>query len=227
VPRRSRLAPSAQEKSPNSAIYRPISRLEPGDNLGQKGALPATREASAGSVAEVGWSCGREAEGGGLLNRYTVVKPYRGFESLRLRHFHFLKHKCLVGFPALACARSFAGQSPAGDCCFRLAPPAPPSPADAGMIFQPPQNSRGWRSRIGITDPCSTKSPTGDFGRERSERSSRSEDEKHALACFSQSLRLRHFLKHKCLAGFPALAYAWTFAGQSPARASRCYLFFF
>src|SRR6185369_10326427 len=32
-------------------------------------------------------SCGREAEGGGLLNRYTVLKPYRGFESLRLRHF--------------------------------------------------------------------------------------------------------------------------------------------
>lgn len=25
------------------------------------------------------------AEGGGLLNRYTVVKPYRGFESLRHR----------------------------------------------------------------------------------------------------------------------------------------------
>jgi hypothetical protein len=25
------------------------------------------------------------AEGGGLLNRYRVVKPYRGFESLRLR----------------------------------------------------------------------------------------------------------------------------------------------
>ena len=31
-------------------------------------------------------SCGREAEGGGLLNRYTVEKPYRGFESLRHRH---------------------------------------------------------------------------------------------------------------------------------------------
>ena len=31
------------------------------------------------------WRCGREAEGGGLLNRYRVVKPYRGFESLRLR----------------------------------------------------------------------------------------------------------------------------------------------
>ena len=28
---------------------------------------------------------GREAEGGGLLNRYRVVKLYRGFESLRLR----------------------------------------------------------------------------------------------------------------------------------------------
>src|SRR3569623_761288 len=30
-------------------------------------------------------SGGREAEGGGLLNRYRVVKPYRGFESLPLR----------------------------------------------------------------------------------------------------------------------------------------------
>src|SRR5262249_31369673 len=29
---------------------------------------------------------GRAAEGGGLLNRYRVVKLYRGFESLRLRH---------------------------------------------------------------------------------------------------------------------------------------------
>ena len=28
---------------------------------------------------------GRVAEGGGLLNRYTVDKPYRGFESLSLR----------------------------------------------------------------------------------------------------------------------------------------------
>jgi hypothetical protein len=33
------------------------------------------------------WRRGRGAEGGGLLNRYRVVKPYRGFESLRLRHF--------------------------------------------------------------------------------------------------------------------------------------------
>jgi hypothetical protein len=30
------------------------------------------------------------AEGGGLLNRYRVVKPYRGFESLRLRQYSFI-----------------------------------------------------------------------------------------------------------------------------------------
>ena len=28
---------------------------------------------------------GREAEGGGLLNRYRALKLYRGFESLTLR----------------------------------------------------------------------------------------------------------------------------------------------
>ena len=31
------------------------------------------------------WRRGREAEGGGLLNRYTGLNLYRGFESLRLR----------------------------------------------------------------------------------------------------------------------------------------------
>jgi hypothetical protein len=35
------------------------------------------------------WRRGRVAEGGGLLNRYRVVKPYRGFESLRLRQSMF------------------------------------------------------------------------------------------------------------------------------------------
>ena len=35
-------------------------------------------------------SCGREAEGGGLLNRYTTLKSYRGFESLRLRHLSLI-----------------------------------------------------------------------------------------------------------------------------------------
>ena len=33
------------------------------------------------------------AEGGGLLNRYRVVKPYRGFESLRLRGCHAVAAK--------------------------------------------------------------------------------------------------------------------------------------
>ena len=33
------------------------------------------------------------AEGGGLLNRYTALKPYRGFESLRLRHSIFIQRK--------------------------------------------------------------------------------------------------------------------------------------
>ena len=44
--------------------------------------------AAKGSVGHIGGSRrrGRVAEGGGLLNRYRVVKPYRGFESLRLRH---------------------------------------------------------------------------------------------------------------------------------------------
>jgi hypothetical protein len=39
------------------------------------------------------------AEGGGLLNRYRVVKPYRGFESLRLRQNRLInnlvfRHSC-------------------------------------------------------------------------------------------------------------------------------------
>ncbi len=45
-------------------------------------ALAADAETMSGSGKR---RCGREAEGGGLLNRYRVVKPYRGFESLRLR----------------------------------------------------------------------------------------------------------------------------------------------
>ena len=31
------------------------------------------------------WRGGRVVEGDGLLNRYTDVRPYRGFESLSLR----------------------------------------------------------------------------------------------------------------------------------------------
>jgi hypothetical protein len=44
--------------------------------------------------------CGRVAEGGGLLNRYRVVKPYRGFESLRLRQFCKANIICKAGLNA-------------------------------------------------------------------------------------------------------------------------------
>jgi hypothetical protein len=39
--------------------------------------LPEPCQSGTGEVAEL-------AEGGGLLNRYTAQKPYRGFESLPL-----------------------------------------------------------------------------------------------------------------------------------------------
>ena len=51
----------------------PGRRLQSSEASGISRAAPAHRRR------------GREAEGGGLLNRYRVVKLYRGFESLRLR----------------------------------------------------------------------------------------------------------------------------------------------
>ena len=61
-PRRSETDGTAGQNSPKSAIYRPISRLEPDCDLGQKGALPAwhfgglrlvaRREVLDGAVAE-------------------------------------------------------------------------------------------------------------------------------------------------------------------------------
>ena len=39
------------------------------------------------------------AEGGGLLNRYRALKPYRGFESLSLRQFRHWGHS----LPDAAC----------------------------------------------------------------------------------------------------------------------------
>src|SRR6185437_9845105 len=54
----------------------PLRLAEPA--LGNRYQLPATSYRCKRSG-------GREAEGGGLLNRYRVEKPYRGFESLPLR----------------------------------------------------------------------------------------------------------------------------------------------
>ena len=51
-------------------------------------------------IAVVSGSGGREAEGGGLLNRYRVLKPYRGFESLPLRRRMRVRHP---GGPAVVC----------------------------------------------------------------------------------------------------------------------------
>src|SRR6185437_9848727 len=48
------------------------------------------RLAPASGISAI-WRRGRVAEGGGLLNRYRVVKPYRGFESLRLRQSPILR----------------------------------------------------------------------------------------------------------------------------------------
>src|ERR1700761_5821269 len=51
--------------------------------------LREARSAACGSASPRAyrphWRRGRVAEGGGLLNRYRLVKAYRGFESLRLR----------------------------------------------------------------------------------------------------------------------------------------------
>jgi hypothetical protein len=43
-------------------------------------------EAASSEALVTGRRDGREAEGGGLLNRYRTLKFYRGFESLSLRH---------------------------------------------------------------------------------------------------------------------------------------------
>ncbi len=50
-------------------------------------AAKAWRRSGSLAFADLHGSGGREAEGGGLLNRCTVEKPYRGFESLPLRQF--------------------------------------------------------------------------------------------------------------------------------------------
>ena len=49
------------------------------------------------------------AEGGGLLNRYRVVKPYRGFESLCLRHYYFARGEFASLIACAGAARKLAG----------------------------------------------------------------------------------------------------------------------
>ena len=89
----------------------------------------------------VEWSCGREAEGGGLLNRYRVVKPYRGFESLRLRHSLLKQGRTLN-------AHRTAGNGGAGSV--------------DGPVRRSKRSTGPFRS---LREPQLTrqKSPTGDF----------------------------------------------------------------
>jgi hypothetical protein len=69
-----------------------ICKTEP-NNSAVSGAARNLRLAARAAVGHIRpqRSCGRVAEGGGLLNRYRLVKAYRGFESLRLRHSTNLK----------------------------------------------------------------------------------------------------------------------------------------
>jgi hypothetical protein len=55
------------------------------------------------------------AEGGGLLNRYRLVKAYRGFESLRLRQFGLYPPRChvIMGTPKVRIS-TLSGRKPPG-----------------------------------------------------------------------------------------------------------------
>src|SRR5882724_1944779 len=83
--------PAREKRARRECLQPPLSGLEFWMELWPRGcpARESGQDVSAFSLLSqgwsFGWSCGREAEGGGLLNRYRVVKPYRGFESLRLR----------------------------------------------------------------------------------------------------------------------------------------------
>ena len=85
---------------------------------------------------------GREAEGGGLLNRYRVVKPYRGFESLRLRHYFAHGSFALLNASAGAPFRRSRSRAPVG--VFELS-------SELSAIFsifaaRPPRNRRQIRA---------------------------------------------------------------------------------
>ena len=66
------------------------------------------------------WRGGREAEGGGLLNRYTAQKLYRGFESLPLRRF--LLRGGVAERSKATVLKTVAGESPPG---VRISSPPP------------------------------------------------------------------------------------------------------
>lgn len=81
----------ATGSQPETAIKRTFIKRPvpcPSDNCIRNALQVQVRLARRHRVGHIGGRrrYGRVAEGGGLLNRYRVVKPYRGFESLCLRH---------------------------------------------------------------------------------------------------------------------------------------------
>src|SRR5438034_10685377 len=88
------------------------------------------------------WRGGRVAEGGGLLNRYRALKPYRGFESPPLRP----RYGILIATPARETATSAhasaASAMPRIQGRARLgvaaATPSPASPATAAHASNRP-----------------------------------------------------------------------------------------
>src|SRR6266576_480308 len=74
-----------------STAHQTISRTRAHETTGRGegsciGRVKGTKAAAKPlSSAPCSWRGGRVAEGGGLLNRYRALKPYRGFESPLLR----------------------------------------------------------------------------------------------------------------------------------------------
>jgi hypothetical protein len=87
--RQYRCGPTKMSRWTQCCLKWPHWRSTPPDPSELGGGIESTQSGACGSPPPRAYRalrrCGRVAEGGGLLNRYRVVKPYRGFESLRLR----------------------------------------------------------------------------------------------------------------------------------------------
>src|SRR5262249_6375702 len=106
--------------------------------------FPVCRRASAYAVSAR--SGGRVAEGGGLLNRYRGLNPYRGFESPPLRHFGLRKRRFLPLFPMRRIRCAHAQESCAPDrkrderlwVTVRTAAAFPPQQSNFDACLDPP-----------------------------------------------------------------------------------------
>ena len=87
-PREHAYEPPAVRAEISGGPYRTLATLR--ESAGSPAPPPLQRWAGSTMVGPESWRGGREAEGGGLLNRYTAQKLYRGFESLPLRNSRFI-----------------------------------------------------------------------------------------------------------------------------------------